>query len=164
MNMLLGKVHMSVNIIGIIEQELELHVGATGNYYMYFLIKSYDIKGVIVLIPCEVDGEEAKNLYDDYRKKDIIVLWGQFHHNYNPQRSQRTTLLVKVLSHSMFYDFPIQAGQPQVAKEKQELMDEIVPFVYEYVCEHRSKPSKEEIDFWATDRLKKKNALKGGER
>jgi hypothetical protein len=133
---------MSV-VVGYVPHELVLATTERGDYILRFNIRTYDNDNNTCLIPCIADMEMAKNLFDEFEKKDSLVVWGQLKHKYVP--SLKITLLqLKVISYTIVVDvadFIFEASmsveKKQFLKKASDLFDEQAPL-----------PTEEEIAHW----------------
>lgn len=144
---LLGDVHCQTTITGWIPRELVLSVNNAKNYEMKFNIQTFDIDNKMVICPCACEGKVAKEIYDNYRKFDMITVWGQPKHVYLPS-TQKITNYTKVLSYSMITQFKTGKTLPELNEEDTNAMQYIVMAAQKYLAEKKSTPSEEEVRRW----------------
>jgi outer membrane phospholipase A len=159
----IGAVNQGCHIIGWIPNKLVISVDTNEKYIMKFTIQTYDVSNKLCLIDCICDGEIAKAIYDQYRKYDVIMIWGQLHHTYVPTSNyKRTTIRVKVLDFTLPIAFKIGMNEPQLDEETTSMISYVQNEAFEYYNKKKSTPTKEEIKYWV-DRWaewRKQNGIK----
>lgn len=150
---ILGNIHQDVRINGWIPHDLVISVNNAGKYEMRFNIQTYNIQGKLTVIPCVCEEEEAKKIYDDYRKLSYITVWGQLHSVYYPS-TKEIRLYVKILSHTTPYNFNFNVNDPQFNDEKEKEFQELIAYAYDYLEANKTKPSPEQIAYWYERRKK----------
>ncbi len=115
---------------------------------MNFTIQTYNTHNTLCLIDCICEGTVAKKIYDQYRKLDIIMIFGQLIHTYNPTANKRALMRVEVLDFTLPISYKIGANVPDVNQETKEMLDYVQKKAFEYFSEHNAQPSDEEIEYW----------------
>ena len=144
---LLGDLHCQTTINGWIPHKLVLAVNNAGTYQMKFNIQTFDKDGKMVVCPCVCEGTVAKEIYETYRKQDMISVWGQPKHTYVGSVKQVITY-TKILSYSMITQFPVGLTLPELNEEDTNAMQYIEAVAHKYLAEKKAKPSDEEVKSW----------------
>ena len=133
-------------VVGWLPHDLVLSVNSYDEYIMKFNVQSYDQENALTIIPCIVDKELAKTLYNEYQKMDTVVLWGELKHTYNRNlpRSVQVYLQFKVLGYSLVSDFITGVNDPDLSKEKCEFLKEMSDIYDNNV----GTPTLEEKEYW----------------
>jgi hypothetical protein len=155
-----GNISQMSIIVGWLPHDLVLSVNSRDEYLMRFNVQTYDQENALSIIPCIVEKEMAKTLYNEYQQMDTVVLWGELKHTYHPKlpRALQTYLQFKVLGYSLVSDFINGVHDPEVSKEKREYLKEMSD-IYD---NNIGKPTMQEKKYWKDYWLdwKKRNAKK----
>jgi hypothetical protein len=130
-------------IVGYIPHELILATTEAGNYVLNFNIRTYDNENNPQLIPSVAFNETAKTLYEEFEKKDTIVVWGQLIHRYL-QSKNVTTLTVKVIAYSIVVDIADFLYEPSLSIEKKTFLKK----ASELFDKNAPLPTNDEIKYW----------------
>jgi len=133
-------------VVGWLPHDLVLSVNRYDDYLMKFNVQSYDQENALTVIPCIVEKELAKTLYEQYQKMDTVVLWGELKSSYNPKlpRSVHVYMRFKVLGYTIVSDFINGVHDPDISVEKHEFLKEMSNIF----DENAGTPTFEEKEYW----------------
>ena len=65
-----GQISNLTIVVGWLPHDLVLSVNSVDEYLMRFNVQSYDNENALTVIPCIVEKEMAKTLYEEYQKRN----------------------------------------------------------------------------------------------
>jgi len=134
--------------IGWLPNKLVLSVNPrTKRYESKFTLQTYNVENKLTIVHCVCEGEVAKQIVEQYKKFDIIIVFGQIQHFYNPM-TRVTTNRIKVLGFVLPVLFKNNMDQPIISDEAEDMLRYVQKKAFEYYSKKQATPSDKEIKYW----------------